>query len=130
MTAHVAYRIPIGLLLILSAVLIGLEPDWAPLGLALALGTTVRPWWNAWRATRGTALRPAWSWAGLAIVAAIAAVFVGRHEPLYAGGPDAGRLTYLSTLAVLAALGSVLNARAPGSRVWAGLMAILVLVFL
>jgi hypothetical protein len=130
MTASNAYRISMGLLLIFSAVLIGLEPDRAPLGLALAVATTVRPWWDAWRATRGTALRPALVWAGLAIVAAITAVLLGSHEPIDGGRPGAGRLTYLSTLAVMAALGSVLNARAPGGRVWAGLMAILVLVFL
>ena len=75
---------------------------------------------------RGTALRPALVWAALAIAAAIAAQAVGWGEPIAAGRPGAGRLTYLSTLAALAALGSVLNARAPGGRVWAGLMAVLV----
>ena len=61
---------------------------------------------------------------------AIAAQAAGWGEPIAGGRPDAGRLTYLSTLAALAGLGSVLNARAPGGRVWAGLMAVLVLVFL
>jgi hypothetical protein len=120
----------IGGLLILAAVMIGVQPDQAPSWLALALVTTARPWWDAWRSTGGTALRPALLWGALAIVAAIAAQAVGWSEPIAGGRPGAGRLTYLSTLAALAALGSVLNARAPGGRVWAGLMAILVVVFL
>jgi hypothetical protein len=66
----------------------------------------------------------------LAIATAVAAQVVGCTEPAAEGRPSAGRLTYLSTLAALAGLGSVLNARSPGGRVWAGLMAILVLVFL
>ena len=81
------------------------------------------------RSTRDGA-RPALVWAALAIAAAIAAQLVGWGEPIAEGRPGAGRLTYLSTLAALAGLGSVLNARAPGGRVWAGLMAVLVLVFL
>ena len=42
----------------------------------------------------------------------------------------AGRLTYLFVLAILAALVSVLNARTPGERVWAGLMFLLIVVFM
>jgi hypothetical protein len=125
-----AYRVAIGLLVIVAGAMIQLAPARAPAWLAVALATSAWPWWAAWRATRHTALRPALIWAALAIVAAIVAQAIGWGEPIDGGRPGAGRLTYLSTLAILAALGSVLNARAPGGRVWAGLMAILVLVFL
>jgi hypothetical protein len=120
----------IGLLLALTALVIGLDPDQAPPVLALALFSTVWPWCAAWRSARGTALRPALVWVALAVLAAIGAQAVGWAEPVAGGRPGAGRLTYLSELAILAALTSVLNARAPGGKVWAGLMALLVLVFL
>jgi hypothetical protein len=42
----------------------------------------------------------------------------------------AGQVVYLATLAALAALISVLNARSPGGGAWAILMALLVVVFL
>ncbi len=58
------------------------------------------------------------------------AQLVALTEPLSSGRPMAGRLTYLCVLAILAALVSVLNARTPGERVWAGLMVLLVVVFL
>jgi hypothetical protein len=116
--------------LALSALMIALVPDRAPPALALVLLSTAWPWSRAWRSARGTALRPALVWVALAVLAATAAQAVGWGEPVAAGRPWAGRLTYLSTLATLAALVSVLNARAPGNRVWAGLMALLVLVFL
>jgi hypothetical protein len=118
------------LLLVLSAVMIWITPAYAPLALMLALLSTARPWHQAWRSARGTALRPALIWVALAIVAAIAAQAVGWGEPVADGRPVAGRLTYLSVLAVLAALTSVLNARSPGGRVWAGLMVVLIVVFL
>jgi hypothetical protein len=63
---------------------------------------------------------------GLGVVAAIAAGL----EPMAGGRPVAGHLTYLGTLAALARLVSVLNARNPGAGPWAGLMGLLVLVFL
>lgn len=130
MISSAAVRIAIVLLLVLSAVAIGVVPDFAPAVLAPLLASAAWPWRGAWRATRGTALRPALVWALLALVAAIAAQAAGWTEPLAGGRPTAGRLIYLAALAALAALGSVLNARAPGGRVWAGLMAVLVLVFL
>jgi hypothetical protein len=123
-------RVAIGLPLAATAAMVWLSPDHGPAALALVLASAARPWWSAWKSTRGTALRPALVWAALAIAAAIAAQAVGWGEPIAGGRPGAGRLTYLSTLAALAALGSVLNARTPGGRVWAGLMAILVMVFL
>jgi hypothetical protein len=123
-------RTAIGLLLAASAAVVWLVPDHGPAVLAIVLASTARPWWDAWKSARGTALRPALVWAALAIAAAVAAQAVGWGEPIAGGRPGDGRLTYLSTLAALAALGSVLNARAPGGRVWAGLMAVLVVVFL
>ncbi len=103
------------MLLALSAAAIWLAPEYSPAVLAVVLASTARPWWDAWTSARGTALRPALVWAALAIAAAIAAQAIGWREPVAAGRPGAGRLTYLSTLAALAALGSVLNARRRGA---------------
>jgi len=120
----------IGLLLALSAVAIWFDPARAPLVLLLALGSTGNPWLVAWQGARGTALRPALVWVGLAIVLSVAAQVAALSEPLSAGRPGAGRLIYVAILSILAALVSILNARTPGGRVWAGLMVVLVLVFL
>jgi hypothetical protein len=117
-------------ILVLSALLIVLIPEQAPPALALVLLSTAWPWRKAWQAARGTALRPALVWLALAVAVAIVAQDVAWSEPLETGRPGAGRLTYLSVLATLAALVSVLNARAPGEKVWAGLMVMLVVVFL
>jgi hypothetical protein len=120
----------ISLLLILSALMVGLLPDQAPGVLALVLSSTAWPWHGAWRSTRGTALRPALIWLAVALVLSIIAQFAALGEPMGTGRPWAGRLTYLAVLATLAALGSVLNARSPGGTVWAGLMVLLVVVLL
>ncbi len=119
-----------GLLLALSALLIGYVPDRAPLVLILVLSLTIRPWFEARTLTRGTALRPVLVWVAMALVLSIIAQLVALSEPVADGRPWTGRLTYLAVLATLAALTSVLNARAPGERVWAGLMVVLVVVFL
>jgi hypothetical protein len=119
-----------GLFLAMAALMVWLVPDHAPLVLTIILSSTAWPWHRAWKAAGGTALRPALIWVAMAIVAAIAAQAGGWGEPVSDGRPVAGRLTYLAVLAVLAALTSVLNARAPGGRVWAGLMIVLVVVFL
>ena len=79
---------------------------------------------------RGTGLRPALVWVAVALVLLTIAQLAAMAEPISTGRPWAGRLTYLAALAALAALTSVLNARAPGGRVWAGLMVMLVIVFL
>ncbi len=102
----------------------------APLLLIPLVVSTVIPFRDAWRAARGTALRPALVWAALALAFLLSASGLGIDEPLAGGRPGAGRLTYISVLCLLAAFVSVLNARVPGSRVWAGLMALLVLIFL
>jgi len=114
----------------LAALAIWLELDLAPGLIAAALSTTVGPWYEGWHSARGTALRPALVWAALALALSVVAQLVAVVEPLAGGRPMTGRLTYLSVLAILAALVSVLNARTPGGRVWAGLMVLLVVVFL
>jgi hypothetical protein len=105
-------------------------PEHAPAAVALALLTTIGPLRAAWRGARGTALGAAVVWAAAAIVLGIAAQAVALTEPLASGRPGAGHLTYVATLASLAALISVLNARSPGGGAWAILMGLLVLVFL
>ncbi len=119
-----------GLLLALSALMIGFVPAHAPLMLIPVLSLTLRPWYGAWIFTRGTALRPVLVWVALALVMSTLAQSAALAEPISSGRPWTGRLTYLAVLAALAALTSVLNARAPGGRVWAGLMVVLVVVFL
>jgi hypothetical protein len=120
----------IGMLLAVSAFFIWIDPRRAPLFVFLSLATTALAWRDGWRGASGTALRPALLWAALALVLSAAAQLVAIGEPLAAGRPLTGRLTYIAVLALLAALISVLNARTPGERVWAGLMALLILVFL
>ena len=120
----------IGVLIALSALAIGIDPDRAPGLLLISLASSALPWRDAWHGAAGTALRPALIWVALALALSIVAQFVALTEPLSTGRPTAGRLTYLSVLAILAALVSVLNARTPGERVWAGLMVLLVVVFM
>ncbi|ODU01394.1 MAG: hypothetical protein ABS79_01755 [Planctomycetes bacterium SCN 63-9] len=88
------------------------------------------PLTRAWRAARGTALRPMLIWGGLAVGLATVAQVCGLVEPLGTGRPWMGRFTYLSALASLASLLSALNARTPGEGAWALLMAMLIVVFL
>src|SRR5262249_44306117 len=96
-------RIAVVLLLVVSAAAIATAPEHAPGGVVRALISVAWPWREGWKATRGTALRPALVWAALAIAAAVAAQVVGWGEPMDAGRPGAGQATYLSTLAALAA---------------------------
>ncbi|AGA25914.1 hypothetical protein [Singulisphaera acidiphila] len=105
-------------------------PRWAPVCVGLALATAVVPWLAAWRGARGTELRPAVAWAGLALLIGLISQGLAGLEPLNSGRPMAGHLVYLTVLASFAALISVLNARRPGGGAWAILMALLVLVFL
>ncbi len=109
---------------------VAMAPGWAPLWVALALVTTAWPLWEAWRAARGTALRGAVFWVILAVGLGIAAQIGAWDDPPSSGRVVAGYWAYLSVLATLAGLISVLNARTPGGGAWALLMALLVLVFL
>jgi hypothetical protein len=124
------FRLASALLLAGSALAIGLDPDHAPILLMFGLLLTVRPWFLAWRSARGTALRPPLVWVALALGLAVIAQAVALTETSRGGRPLAGVFTYLSVLTMLAALLSVLNARDPGGRIWAGLMVMLVVVFL
>jgi hypothetical protein len=117
-------------LLVVSGSSLVATPARAPLAVLLALATTSVPLGRAWRAARGTALRAALAWTMLAVAFGIAAQAAAVFEPVASGRPFAGHLEYLSVLATLAALGSVLNARTPGGVAWAILMALLVVVFL
>jgi hypothetical protein len=119
-----------GLSLAASALLIGLAPAWAPLGILASLAGAIPPWARGWKAADGTALRGALAWVAVGIGLGIAAQAVAGFEPVFLGRPWAGRLTYLMVLAALAALISVLGARRPGSGAWSILMVLLVVVFL
>lgn len=107
-----------------------LNSEWASAVLIVLLAASFHPLSRAWTAARGTALRPVILWGLGAVALAVAAQLCGVVEPLEAGRPWLGRFTYLSTLASLAALLSVLNARTPGAGAWAVLMTMLVVVFL
>jgi hypothetical protein len=115
---------------VLSALEIAARRQGAPFLLILLVASTAMPLLHAWRAASGTALRPALVWAMLALGLVLGSTLTALSEPVSSGRPWTGRLSYLAILCLLAAFGSVLNARVPGNRVWAGLMALLVLVFL
>jgi hypothetical protein len=102
----------------------------SPLLFIVLVSSTVSPWRDAWRAASATSLRPALVWAALALLLLLCGSAVALGEPLASGRPAAGRLTYVAVLCFLAAFVSVLNARAPANRVWAGLVALLVMVFM
>ena len=121
---------PIALLLVSSALFIVIDPQHAPLGLIVVLLASHRSLVDAWRVVVGTALRPALVWATVAWVLAMAAQVAALAERFSTSRPLAERFTYLFVLALLAALGSVLNARRPGGKAWAVLMTLLVVVFL
>ncbi len=121
---------PIALFLVLSALFIVIDPQHAPLGLIVVLLASARSLVDAWRVVVGTALRPALVWATVALALAMAAQAAALAEPFSTGRPIAARFTYLYVLALLAALGTVLNARRPGGKAWAVLMTLLVVVFL
>jgi hypothetical protein len=120
----------IALVLAFAALAIVIDPRWAPLVVVAANISAALPWLEAWRMAGGTALRPALVWVALAMGLLLAAQVCALLEPLEGGRPGAGHFTYLAVLSLLAALTSVLNARSPGGRVWAGLMVLLVVVFL
>jgi hypothetical protein len=102
----------------------------APWAVLALLASAFVPWLAAWRDAEGTALRGALAWGAIALGLGIVAQAVAMFEPSATGRPVSGRITYLMTAAVLAGLTSVLNARRPGDKVWALLMALLVVVFL
>ena len=119
-----------GTLLTLTILCEAFWPERASIGVfaCLSLATLTVP--RAWRGANGTALRPAVIWGGVALLLALVSQSIALTEPLATGRPMAGHWAYLSVLATLAALISVLNARTPGGGAWAVLMALLVMVFL
>jgi hypothetical protein len=115
-----------------AAAAVGLITDasWSPAATAVALAAAFGPLRDALAQNRGTALGPPLIWAAASLAAALAAEWVAWGEAPDNGRPSSGLWIYLSTLAALAALASVLNARRPGGGAWAILMIMLVVVFL
>jgi hypothetical protein len=101
-----------------------------PMAVAVALIASFGTLRSAWNASRGTELRAALLWAAVALAVAIVSQGLACSEPLEGGRSWSGHATYVSVMATLAALISVLNARAPGGGAWALLMGLMVLVFL
>ena len=102
----------------------------ASLAVALGLISATWPLSRAWRASAGLPLRSAIAWGFLALGFFLAGQVSALGEPIAGGRPGAGHWTYLGSLATLAGLVSVLNARTPGGGAWALLMGMLVVVFL
>jgi hypothetical protein len=123
-------RTGVVLVLLLGALTLAARPEQAPVMILIGLATTVGPLLRAWRGARGTALGAAVVWAALAVGLGLLSQVLAWSEPLASGRPMAGHWVYISALATLAALVSVLNARTPGGGAWALLMTLLVLVFL
>ena len=111
-------------------VALGFRAKWAPRPVLMGLILGFVPVARAWIAASGTALRAAILWAAVAIALGVVSQWFALGESPEGGRPWAGHWAYLSSLATLAALISVLNARRPGGGAWAILMALLVLVFL
>ena len=106
------------------------ERRWLPTVVLGLLSTAVVPLVRAARGARGTALRSAVMWGGLALTLGIISQAVALSPTFDPAHPRTGLWTYATALAALAALISVLNARRPGEGAWAALMMLLVLVFL
>ncbi len=119
-----------GLSVSVAALLMLNRPAQAPWAVLACLLLCVEPLLRAYRAAHGTALRASLVWTLIAVGLGLLAETLALFEPLKTGRPLAGLLVYLATLATLAALISVLNARAPGGGAWAVLMALLIVVFL
>ena len=125
-----AIRILTAAALLGAAIALAFRSDRAAALTLAGLAGAALPLVRAWRATRGTALRPALVWASIAMAMAGLSQVVALGETFDSGRPMAGQVVYLTTLATFAALISVLNARTPGGGAWAILMAMLVVVFL
>jgi len=112
----------------IGGLLIVRRPAWAPAAVFVCLATASWPLARAWRGGRGTALRWAIPWAGLAIAQGM----VGQIRALqprreFASSTAAGWI-FLSALAALAATIAILNARRPGAGAWAFLIGTLMLI--
>jgi hypothetical protein len=116
--------------LVLATLAIVVFPEATPVLVAVTLLAATPAWVMGWSAARGTALRPSLVWGAISLVLATFAQGVAIFEPIDGGRPATASLIYLASIAMLAALLSVLNARSPGGAVWASLMAMLVVVFM
>ncbi len=96
----------------------------------LVVAASFLPLVIAWKRASGLALRGAVPWAFLAATLGIAAQVACFGSAPETGRPSAGHWAYLSSLATLATLISVLGARKPGGGAWSILMGLLMLVFL
>jgi hypothetical protein len=123
-------RFLVGSVLLLTGAALLAAPQHGPLLVAAGLAGTFWPLWKAWDGAQGTALRGAVLWAATACALGLAAELACWAESPHTGRVVTGHVTYLSTLASLAALISVLGARKPGAVGWALLMGLLVLVML
>ena len=123
-------RVIAGIAVFASGFAVFFEPRRAPWLVGASLALALVSLGRAKRAARGMALGGAVVWATIAVGLGIVSQVVAATEPLASGRPIAGHWAYLATLALLAALISVLNARTPGGKAWAILMALLVVVFL
>jgi hypothetical protein len=125
-----AVRLLAGVLVVLAGVALLVVPGYAPLVIAVGLAGSIGPLVEAWKGAKNTALRGAILWAAAALAIGLGAELAWWIDSQSAGRVVAGHLTYLSTLAALAGLVSVLGARTPGAVAWALLMGVLVLVML
>jgi hypothetical protein len=125
-----SFRVATIVVLLVAGVLLITSPDRAPMAIVVALALTACPLTRAWRAARGTALRSSVIWAGIAVGLGVISQVAACGETVASGRPVAGHWTYLTTLATIAMLISILGARTPGGGAWAILMSLLVLVFL
>lgn len=82
----------------------------------------------AWRDARGTALRPAVAWLGVACIMAVISQTLAVYQPRSRWVAMHEYPVYLTALALIAALTTVLNARRPGAGAWAFLIGVLLIL--
>ncbi len=85
---------------------------------------------RGWIGCRGTAARLVIAWGFVAVGLGTCALLVGANEPISSGRDLAGLVHFMTSLAVIAALVAVLNARRPGTGAWAILTCLMVSIFL
>jgi hypothetical protein len=124
------YRVLMGMGLLAAGMLLATGNPKAAPALVVVLAGSTPALIKGWIPARGTELRAALVWAFAAVALAILGELVGWSEVSDKGHPIRNQWIYLSVLAALAALLSVLNARTPGSGAWALLMAMLIVVLL
>lgn len=91
---------------------------------------TLIPLVRGWIGCRGTAARLVIAWGFVAVGLGVVELLVGANEPISSGRDLAGLVHFMTSLAVIAALVAVLNARRPGTGAWAILTCLMVCIFL